>query len=54
MADQNSVRERIIASVFSGQSADTYVAHIKIREDDGGGMKARYILLSREFHIISN
>lgn len=52
MADQDAVRQRIIASVFSrqgtnGASEDTYVGHIKIREDDGSGMKARYILLSR-------
>ncbi|KAF7967554.1 hypothetical protein HWV62_33929 [Athelia sp. TMB] len=51
MADPDSIRQRIIASVFTRQSAngtpeDTYVGHIKIREDDGGGMKARYILLS--------
>lgn len=52
MADQDSVRQRIIASVFSRRSAtgapeDTYVGHVKIWEDDGGGRKARYILLSR-------
>jgi exocyst complex component 1 len=52
MADQDSIRQRIISSVFSRQSAngapeDIYVGHIKIREDDGSGMKARYILLSR-------
>lgn len=51
MADQDSVRQRIIASVFSRRSAngapeDTYIGHIKIWEDDGGARKARYILLS--------
>ncbi|KZP31167.1 hypothetical protein FIBSPDRAFT_724739 [Athelia psychrophila] len=51
MADHDSIRQRIIASVFvrhgtNGTPEDSYVSHIKIREDDGSGMKARYILLS--------
>jgi exocyst complex component 1 len=58
MADQDSVRQRIITSVFSkiGSSGyeESYVAHIKIWEDtgDGSGRKPRYILISRAFLCI--
>lgn len=63
MADQNSVRQRIIASVFSRRNAagtleETYVSHVKIWEDagpEGGARKPRYILLSRMFcHIYTS
>ncbi|KDQ30968.1 hypothetical protein PLEOSDRAFT_1036431 [Pleurotus ostreatus PC15] len=55
MADQISVRDRIISSVFSRRNAmgsleETYVGHVKIWEDagpEGGGRKPRYILLSQ-------
>ncbi|KII93765.1 hypothetical protein PLICRDRAFT_152811 [Plicaturopsis crispa FD-325 SS-3] len=55
MADYESVRQRIIASVFSKRNAageydESYVAHVKIWEDagtEGGGNKPRYILLSQ-------
>jgi hypothetical protein len=53
MADFESVRQRIIASVFSKRSPngdldETYIAHVKIWEDAGPeGAKPRYILLSR-------
>ncbi|EGN91691.1 hypothetical protein SERLA73DRAFT_67000 [Serpula lacrymans var. lacrymans S7.3] len=53
MADHDSVRRRIITSVFekrntAGVVVESYVAHIKIWEDsgDGSGKKPRYILLS--------
>lgn len=55
MADQDSVRQRIITSVFSKINTsgfeENYVAHIKIWEDggDGSGKKPRYILISRMF-----
>lgn len=57
MADPESVRQRIIASVFSKRNAagvpdEIYVSHIKIWESDGtdqGGQKPRYILLARAF-----
>jgi hypothetical protein len=59
MADQDSVRQRIIASVFSRRSAngapeDIYMGHIKIWEDDGSGRKARYILLSGAYAKATN
>ncbi|TDL28196.1 hypothetical protein BD410DRAFT_350073 [Rickenella mellea] len=54
MADPDSTRERIIASVFSRRNAagnleETYVGHVKILENDGTEQdlqKQRYILLS--------
>lgn len=49
MSEQDSVRQRIISSVFS-DSEDTYVGHVKIFEDagpEGGGKKTRFIILSR-------
>ena len=56
MADEESLRQRIISTVFTKLSAaghdETYVAHIKIWEDAGeneGGEKTRYILLSRMY-----
>lgn len=54
MADNDSVRQRIITSLFSNRKSDgleeTYVSHVKIWEDGGtedGGQKPRYILLAR-------
>ncbi len=51
MADADSVRQRIISSVFTAKLVDeTYEAHVKIWESDGteeGGLKPRYIILSR-------
>ena len=55
MADYESVRQRIISSVFtkrnaSGAIGESYVAHVKIWEDSGveaEGLKPRYIILSR-------
>ncbi|KAH8099365.1 exocyst complex component Sec3-domain-containing protein [Cristinia sonorae] len=56
MADYESVKQRIISSVFSRRNAtgggedETYVAHIKIYEDAGedeGGRKPRYIIISQ-------
>ncbi|KDQ63382.1 hypothetical protein JAAARDRAFT_53605 [Jaapia argillacea MUCL 33604] len=51
----SDIRQRIISSVFAKRNAvgngveETYVAHLRIMEDveDGGGGKARYILLSQ-------
>ncbi|KAI0048330.1 hypothetical protein FA95DRAFT_1490994 [Auriscalpium vulgare] len=55
MADVESVRQRIIASVFSRRAAngaeESYVSHVKIWEDPGAeaeGLKPRYILLSQD------
>ncbi|KAH9944208.1 exocyst complex component Sec3-domain-containing protein [Epithele typhae] len=51
MADGDSVRQRIISSVFTTKLVDErYVAHVKIWEEDtgdGGGKKPRYIIISR-------
>ncbi|KAH9948238.1 exocyst complex component Sec3-domain-containing protein [Amylocystis lapponica] len=54
MADNDSVRQRIISSVFTKLNAsgheENYVSHIKIWEEAGsdeGGKKPRYILLSK-------
>jgi exocyst complex component 1 len=54
MADSDSIRKRIISSVFnrrnaSGDSNETYVSHVKIWEDAGSeaDLKPRYILLAR-------
>ena len=50
MADGDSIRQRIVSSVFTTKLVDeTYVAHIKIWEEDAadeGGKKPRYIILS--------
>ncbi|KAI0322704.1 exocyst complex component Sec3-domain-containing protein [Amylostereum chailletii] len=56
MTDSDSVRQRIIASVFSrrnanGAAEESYVSHVKIWEDSGAeaeGLKPRYILLSQD------
>ncbi|KAI0271421.1 exocyst complex component Sec3-domain-containing protein [Gloeopeniophorella convolvens] len=55
MADSDSIRHRIIASVFSkrnasGRPEEHYVSHIKIWEDAGpeADLKPRYILLARD------
>ncbi|KAI0328157.1 hypothetical protein GY45DRAFT_1326692 [Cubamyces sp. BRFM 1775] len=50
MADNDSVRQRIISSVFTKLSEETYVAHLKIWEEapaDEGGKKPRYIIISQ-------
>lgn len=54
MADVDSVRRRIISSVFNRRNAaggteETYVSHVKIWEDAGpeADLKPRYILLAR-------
>ncbi|KAI0715395.1 exocyst complex component Sec3-domain-containing protein [Earliella scabrosa] len=51
MADGDSVRQRIVSSVFTTKLVDeSYVAHIKIWESDNSdesGKKPRYIILSR-------
>ncbi|KAI0652057.1 exocyst complex component Sec3-domain-containing protein [Trametes meyenii] len=50
MADNESVRQRIVSSVFTKLSDETYVAHIKIWEEasaDEGGKKPRYIIISK-------
>ncbi len=54
MADVDSVRQRIISSVFNrrnaaGSSEETYISHVKIWEDAGpeADLKPRYILLAR-------
>jgi len=54
MADNDSVRERIISSVFNRRNAtsvsgETYVSHLKILEDAGteADLKPRFILLAR-------
>ncbi|KAI0375209.1 hypothetical protein BV20DRAFT_960301 [Pilatotrama ljubarskyi] len=51
MADNDSVRQRIISSVFDTRlTEETYVAHLKIWEEapaDEGGKKPRYIILSQ-------
>ena len=55
MSDHESVRDRIIRSVFSRRNAsggaeESYVSHIKVWEDSGSdaeGLKPRYILLAR-------
>ena len=58
MADYDSVKQRIISSVFSRRNAastgaeEAYVAHVKIFEDSGedeGGRKPRYIIISRKY-----
>lgn len=53
MADFDSVRQRIVASVFARRNTpgaeETYVSHVKVWEDagpEGGGRKPRYIILS--------
>ncbi|KAH9982337.1 exocyst complex component Sec3-domain-containing protein [Lactifluus volemus] len=57
MADSDSIRKRIISSVFnrrnaSGDSNETYVSHVKIWEDAGSeaDLKPRYILLARNLN----
>ncbi|OCH94698.1 hypothetical protein OBBRIDRAFT_769029 [Obba rivulosa] len=54
MADYESVKQRIVSSVFSKLNAsghdESYVAHVKIWEEasaDEGGRKPRYIILSQ-------
>ncbi|KAA1467891.1 exocyst complex component sec3 subunit [Dentipellis sp. KUC8613] len=55
MSDPESIRKRIISSVFSRRNAtggveESYISHIKIWEDSGNeaeGLKPRYILLAQ-------
>jgi exocyst complex component 1 len=52
MDDNETVRQRIISSVFTKRSAtgvqEDYVAHLKIWEDaEDGTPKPRFILLAR-------
>ncbi|TBU49952.1 exocyst complex component Sec3-domain-containing protein [Dichomitus squalens] len=51
MAEGDSIRQRIVSSVFTTKLVDeTYVGHIKIWEEDAtddGGKKPRYIILSK-------
>ena len=54
MADYEDVRRRIISTVFTRRNAagnmeESYVAHLKIWEIEGGNDKARYIILSSTF-----
>ena len=56
MSDYDSVRQRIISSVFSKLNAaghqETYVAHVKIWEEvapEEGGRKPRYIIIARAY-----
>lgn len=56
MADYEDVRKRIVSSVFSkrnatGGSSESYVAHLKIWEIEGGNDKPRYIILAGVFHF---
>lgn len=51
MADYESVKERIIQSVFAKRNAtsavdEAYVAHLKIWEIEGGNDKPRFIILA--------
>ncbi|KAI0305016.1 exocyst complex component Sec3-domain-containing protein [Russula brevipes] len=57
MTDRDSVRRRIISSVFSrrnasGVSDETFITHVKIWEDAGpdADLKPRYILLARNLN----
>jgi hypothetical protein len=58
MADNDNVRQRIIASVFNRRNAagqqETYVGHLKIWEDAEDGVKPRYIILSRMLLCMSS
>ncbi|KAI0830519.1 exocyst complex component Sec3-domain-containing protein [Trametes gibbosa] len=50
MADTESIRQRIVSSVFTKLRDETYAAHIKIWEEasaDEGGRKPRYIIISQ-------
>lgn len=55
-ADYESVKKRIISSVFSRRNAangaeEAYIAHVKIYEESGESeeRKPRYIIISREY-----
>lgn len=55
MADSESIRQRIVSSVFTKLTEETYAAHIKIWEEaspDEGGKKPRYIILSRMLRLL--
>ena len=59
MADYDSVRQRIVASVFSRLNAtvhqEDYVAHVKIWEEvspEEGGRKPRYIIIARMYSLL--
>ncbi|KAJ3008272.1 hypothetical protein NUW54_g3220 [Trametes sanguinea] len=48
--ESDSIRQRIISSVFTKLNGETYAGHIKIWEEapaDEGGKKPRYIILSQ-------
>ncbi|CCM03119.1 uncharacterized protein FIBRA_05240 [Fibroporia radiculosa] len=50
MVEEDSIKERVISTVFAKRNGESYVAHIKIWEDAGegeAGKKPRFILLSR-------
>jgi hypothetical protein len=54
MADDDSVQQRIISSIFDKRNAtatskESYISHVKIWEDAGpeADLKPRYILLAR-------
>ncbi|OSD03282.1 hypothetical protein PYCCODRAFT_1434698 [Trametes coccinea BRFM310] len=50
MAESDSIRQRIISSVFTKLNGESYAGHIKIWEEapaDEGGKKPRYIILSQ-------
>lgn len=53
----DTIKQRIITSVFAKRSAagapqETYVSHVKIlEENEEGGRKPRYILLSRMLSV---
>lgn len=48
MADYDSVKDRIITSVFEKRTDERYVAHLKIWEIENGNDKPRYIILAGE------
>lgn len=46
MADYDSVKDRIVVSVFEKRTDERYVAHLKIWEIENGNDKPRYIILA--------
>lgn len=57
MADTESIRQRIVSSVFTKLTDEKYTAHIKIWEEasaDEGGRKPRYIIISRTSPLLQN
>ncbi|KLO20758.1 hypothetical protein SCHPADRAFT_816552 [Schizopora paradoxa] len=47
MSEYESVKQKIIQSVFPRRPDEEYVSHLKIWENDNGADKPRFILLSR-------